>query len=551
MRKYTSLLGFFCAATLVAQSTDPFFPKLSYFKNHFARPVTKVELKPPVRLADYVVDGKLELSMKSFLDLAMANNPDIFIQKLSVEVNRNAITRAFAPFDPMVTARYTTTRQKSIGSDALAGATTLNTLTQPLSLTYTQTLQSGMQYNVNFAGTKSSTNSSFSTYNPSLSTTLNFNITQPLLKGRGSFLARLPITIARSRLRAAEYTLEDSVIQLVVAAETAYWNVVEARENLRVQEESLKLNKTALERAEKELELGASSQLDIYQPQASYATAEISVTQARYRLQQSEDALRRQIGADLDAQYQNMPIVLTESVSPPSDTEKLDKQKLVELAFERRPDIKAQRQSLDVDDLNIRGANDALRPDLSFTAQYGGFGRGGPYYSKQNIFAGDGTSSQVITVIPGGLSDALGQLFGFGLPTYGFGLTLRLPIRDRNASANLADALVSKKLDAYRVRAAEENARLQVLTAISNVENSRASVELAKVARDLAQKRVEAEQKKYELGTSVIFFVLAAQGDLTTAESALVRESIDYRRNRLTLLQRTGQLLEERGIVVQ
>jgi outer membrane protein len=83
------------------------------------------------------------------------------------------------------------------------------------------------------------------------------------------------------------------------------------------------------------------------------------------------------------------------------------------------------------------------------------------------------------------------------------------------------------------------------------VDNSQASVELAKVARDLAQKRVDAEQKRYELGTTTIFFVLAAQGDFTTAESNLVRETINYRRNLINLMQRTGELLDERGITVQ
>ena len=96
-----------------------------------------------------------------------------------------------------------------------------------------------------------------------------------------------------------------------------------------------------------------------------------------------------------------------------------------------------------------------------------------------------------------------------------------------------------------------KNVRLQVLQAISQVESSKASVDLAKVARDLAQKRVDAEQKRYELGTTTIFFVLAAQTDLTTAESTLVRESINYKLNLLQLSARTGDLLDERGIKIQ
>jgi outer membrane protein TolC len=142
-------------------------------------------------------------------------------------------------------------------------------------------------------------------------------------------------------------------------------------------------------------------------------------------------------------------------------------------------------------------------------------------------------------------------MFGFGLPTYGFGLTLSLPLKNRVAASNLADAAVNKKMDAFRVRVAEQGVRLQVLNAISTLESSRASVNLAKTARDLAKKRVDAEQKKYELGIDTIFFLLTAETDLTTAESQLVTQTINFRLSELALLRAAGTLLEERGIAVQ
>jgi len=548
------LILFSCAAlaacTLLAED-EPYFPKPAYFKRHFGTVSNKVELQTPARLMDFVAGDRLELSMKNYLDLVLANNPDITVQKLSVEYQQNAIMRAFAVFDPAVLARFNSTRQQTPATNALTGAATLNQLSQPLSLSYTQLLPTGMSYNVGFSDTKLSTNSSFATFNPSYSSNLNFNITQPLLRGRGGYITRLPITIARSKLRSSQLGFQDQLLQLVSQAELAYWNVIEARESLRVQEKALELADTALKRSNRELELGAISSLEIFQPQANFATAEISVTQARYRLQQAEDALRRQMGADQDSKYREMPIVLTETVAPPAGVASFDKEKLVEKAVSVRPDLRSINESLAGDDLSISQVHNQLLPDLSLTAQYGSFGQGGIFFSKQNVFLGDGTTSQVVNVIPGGFGDALGQTFGFGYPTYGFGLTLRLPIKDRATTANLADALVTKKLDAFRYKQAVQNTRLQVLTAISQVENSKASVDLAKVARDLAQKRVDAEQKRYDLGTTTIFFVLAAQQDFTTAESNLVRESINYRRNLLTLLQRTGELLDERGIAVQ
>ena len=254
------------------------------------------------------------------------------------------------------------------------------------------------------------------------------------------------------------------------------------------------------------------------------------------------------MAADLDVKYRSMPMVLTEPVTPPPDGD-LDREKLVTVALGKRQDALAARQSLDVDDLQIRQANDNLRPNLSLTGQYGTSGTGGPTYVRQDVFGG---GSQILSVIPGGITDALGQLFGLSLPTYGFGLSLSLPIRNRAAAANLADATVGKRMDALRLRVIEQTVRLQVLNAITNLQNSKASVELGMAITDLACRSASRRnRKKYELGIDTVFFVLAAQTDLTSAESQLVNQGIGYRLNQLSLLRALGTLLEERRISIQ
>ncbi len=82
------------------------FPRASYFRKMFSTPTGRVELQPPVRLSDFVVDGKLQLSLRSYLDLVMANNTDIAVQKLSVETARNNIMGAFGRFDPILTGSF-------------------------------------------------------------------------------------------------------------------------------------------------------------------------------------------------------------------------------------------------------------------------------------------------------------------------------------------------------------------------------------------------------------------------------------------------------------
>lgn len=538
------------ASGLLAQEA-PMFPTPSYLRRHFSTPSPKVELQAPVRLADFEVGGKLELSLRAYLELVLANNTDIAISKLSVETQKNAIMRAFGAFDPALTASFDSTRAKQPATDVLQGASVPSSLSQPATFSYQQRLQTGTTFTVGFNANKSSTNSGFATFNPALNATMSFTFTQPLLRDRGSSVTKLPILIARSQLRSSEHTLADTLMRQLVTAENAYWDVVQARENLRVQEQSLALSDAFLKRSQRELELGALSPLDIFQPQAEYASAEIRVSQAKFVLAQREDALRRQFGADLDPKYRNMPIVLTESVLPPSDSAQVDREAAVAKAISMRADLKALRVNLDINDLNIRSATNALRPDLSLTGRYSAVGRGGTFYQRTNVFDETGERSTVVNVIPGGFGDALDQLFGFGFPTYGFRLSLRLPIRDRAAAAGMADALVNKKTTALRIRSLEESIRLDVLNAISQVESSKDSVKLATVARDLAQKSLDAEQRKYELGANIPYIVLQAQNSLNQAESRLLTESINYRKNLLNLLRTTGELLDERGVVIK
>lgn len=549
----TGIIAILLSVSLVcAQDFSGTFPAPSYFKKHFsAEPTGRVELKPPVRLEDFVVEGTLELSLRSFLELVMANNTDIEIQRVTMELSRNNILRGYSRFDPVLTGSFNSQRTKSPSTSALEGAAVSNTLSQPARFAYQQTLNTGTQYTVGFNATKTSSNSSFTTFNPALNSTLSMGFTQPLLRDRGASVWKLPIMIAKSQYKANDYLMRDQIMQRLVTAENAYWQVIQARENLRVQEESLKLARETLKRSQRELELGALSPLEIYQPQAEFAAAEIQVSQARYGLVQAEDALRRQMGADLDPTIRTLPIRLTEPVQPNFDDTEIDREAAVERGLQSRPDLKAQIQQLDISDLNIKDAGNRLRPQLDLNGNYTAAGRGGTYYDRSNVFSSDGSTSSLLRVIPGGFSDALSQMFGFGYPIYSFGLSFRIPVRDRAASAAMADAVVNKRLAALRARSLEEQIRQDVLNAVSQVESSKAAVKLAVVARDLQKQSLEAEQKKYDLGVSTVFFVLQAQQRVTSAENSLVTQLTNFRRNMVTLLRTTGELLEQRGVAVQ
>jgi outer membrane protein TolC len=549
MRLRTILLGILTAAGALAQMSS--FPRPNYFRETFGATQTHVELRAPVKLKDFVAGGKLELSLQHYLELVMANNTDIQVQFLSLEVPKNNILAAFGAWDPTARTSFSTTRSTGLPSsalDALSAASVTKSLSQPYSLQYSQTLDTGTSYFVQFNGAKTSQTNSFLSYNPSITSNLQFNVSQPLIRNRSRYINRLPLMTAQSTLKVSQYNMRSQLLSLVNNAETAYWNVISARETLRVQESARDTAKAYLDFMQQQLDLGALSPLDIYNPKASLAAAEVSVSTARFSLIQAEDALRHQMGADLDPDARKLPIVLTEPADPGS-TDKMiyDREEEVTKALKVNPAMASSQQKLDVDDLGIQSAKNGLLPNLVFNAAYTAQGRGGIFYPSSSSILDSGGSA---LAVPGGLSDALGQMFGFGYPTYQAGLTLTLPIRSRTASANMANAVVQKKLDALALRNQAQNVRLQILSAVTAVDGAKEQLKLAIVERDFAKLNLDAENQKYQLGTETNQNVILAQQQLASAELTLVNAQISLRKSVLNLLTQTGELLDERGIVV-
>jgi outer membrane protein TolC len=550
MLSRTFIAGIILTTGAFAQMSS--FPKPNYFREVLRQTRTNVDLRDPVRLKDFVVSGKLELSLKNYLELVMANNTDVQVTFLSVEIPKNNITSASGIWDPTALASFSTTRTTSVptnpsqSQNATLGSTS-KSLSQPLSLSYSQALDTGTNYTVSFGGTKNSYSNSFSSYNPSLSSNMSFLVTQNLIRSRSRYVNRIPVMQAQSTFRRAEFNLRASLLTWVNTAENAYWKVVSARENVKVQEKARDTSKANLDFVQKQLDLGAVSPLDIFNPQGQLAAAELALSQARFALEQAEDIVRHQIAVDLDPELAKLPIELTEPVDVSTTSLDLDPGREVQKALVSNPNVKAAAQALDIDDLGIQSANNGLLPQLTFTASYANAGQGGVYSSSGSTLLGGGS----VLVVPGGLTDALSQMFGLNNPTYRGSLNLTLPIRNRTASMVLANSLVTKKTDALNLRNVQQNTRLNVLTAISTLNGAIDSLRLARVQEDLQHKNYDAEMEKYTLGTDINQNVVIALQTWVVAQSAVVTAQVNLRTSILNLYTQTGELLDERGIIVK
>jgi outer membrane protein TolC len=351
--------------------------------------------------------------------------------------------------------------------------------------------------------------------------------------------------IARTQLLITSEQSEARIADLVANAAFQYWGAIQARDNIKVQQQAYDLAQKSYERDKMALDLGALPALDIFQSQSQVAQRKVAVIQAQYAYRDALDVLRRLMGADLNPATRNIEIVLEDDpAATPVPVLPLDEATAAALA--KRPELSAIRRHQGINELNARVARDSMLPRFDLSAIGGAFGLGGNQIPVSGPL-GTGPSA----FIPGGLGDALHQMFGFQAPTYGFAVNMTLPVRSSAAQAGLADALVSRARDRYQERQLEQQIIQEVKRATNQIDMSMAQIEAAKVARDLAQKNVEAEQQKYELGGVTAFEVLDAQSRLANVEGSLLQAYTGYRQALVGYERAVWTLLDGMGIIVE
>jgi len=512
-----------------AQSTSPLKTSLGFN----GRQKTAAPLLGPQGFEDHVANGKLVLTLDDSIRLALANNTDIHIDHSQIDFALDNLQRVHSPFDPVATSSFADTRTKSLPFSSLQGAPIVSSLTQTTQMAYQQVLPTGTNFQASFNASKVSTNNSFNTVNPSLATTLQFTVTQPLLRNFGLFPNRAPILIAQRNLKQARANFTAEVNTIILQVVQDYWSVVLARENLDVQRKSLDEAQKSYDHDKKALSLGALPPLDIYRSESQVASRRVGVIQAEYALKQTADTFRRDIAADLDPNFRALDLDLTDQPAPLGDLPAVDIATALARALANRPEFEVVREQLASDEFNIRLAHNSLKPDLELSGFY----------------SGNGLNSSPAGVDIG-LNGSLNQSFHFTYPTYGASLSLNLPVRRHSAQANLADALVGRSRDQYQERRTNQSITLEVTNAVHALEQAKLSMEAAKIARDLAQETLHADERKYELGAETVFFVLDAQNQLAQAEQNLIQAQVNFQLAVAAVDHATGDLLDHHHVQI-
>jgi outer membrane protein TolC len=530
-------IALFCLPMLAA-----FFPADAQSPESYSALLTQQvksgKLSPPAHVQDYVIDGRLHLRLQDAVRLALENKSNIRIEETQVEAQKFSLLGAYKPFDPLIQSSANINRLSYSGYSQLQGVgntnAALNTLSQTVQASYTQTFISGTNIFAGFSSNRTSTNNSFYFLNPYVNSTVTLQFTQPLLRNAGRFANTAPLVIARRVLQQSRSSFEAQVNDAILQVVTQYWTVVQARGSFDVEQRSLALAESSYQHDKRALELGALPPLDIYRSQSEVAARRLQAIQSEYVLKQAQEAFRFSIGVDQDPALAALDLDLVEKPEPEGEIENVDPVEILRKALIARPEIAAANAALANDETSIRLAHNGLKPDLSLTGFYQTNGIGGNLY--------DLNTGRLIS--QGGLGTSFDQMFGFGFPGYGGTLTLNLPLRNRAAKANLGTALVARRHDLYTSQITREQIVRQVQDSVHLLEEAKLTLAAGNESLDLARKSLAADERKYELGAETNFFVLDSQTKLAQSELSLLQTQIGYQIARATVDRATGSLLE-------
>jgi len=577
-------------------------PINAYSPDYVPKPV----LANSSRLDRLIRDGKLYLSLKDAIDLALENNLDLAIARYNLPIANTDILRtqaggffrgvntgvvqgtpgggvggfgtgapgagaggttggaggagagasglvqstlgagtAVSSYDPFISANGGDEHQTSpVVNQAVYGVPSLQLNTGQFNINYSQAFATGTSINFSFNNARQTTNSPDFTLSPTLTSAFRFAIQQELLAGFGFGPNLRYLRIARNNKKISDIAFKDQVIATVTQIENMYWDLVGAYEQTQVTEQSTAFAQQTLENARKQLELQSIPEMDVLRAEAEVSRRDQELTVARTSLQFQETLMKNAITKSLDDPVlEAIPVVPTDRTESVQPQANQSIQDLIAAALKGRPELSESDVDLVNRQISRSAARNALLPSLSVVGFYSGAGLAGPL----NSVCTQGCTANV----PVDFGGALHNAFNNSSPDYYVGLNLNIPLRNRVAKADQYRSELEYRQAELRLEQLKKQVRIEVRNAQYSVEQTGARVQAARKARDLAQRTFDITKKEQDLGAGSSYQTLSAQRDLALAELDLVTAMTVFEKAKVELDRSTGATLEHNGIQLQ
>jgi outer membrane protein TolC len=330
-----------------------------------------------------------------------------------------------------------------------------------------------------------------------------------------------------------------------VQAQKTYWDLVFAAEDLKVKERSLELAERTLNENKMKVDIGTLAPIEVKQTESEVANRKQQLIQSTGSMILNEDSIKKLISSETDPKLFLVKLAAQDSPRRPTAVTIPSLEDAVRIALENRPELRQAAFELRNRDMDVEYTRNQKLPLLDVTATYTQNGTGGTQTIRNAGFGG-----QVIDVIPGGVFDAFGQLFSYNYGGYSLGFNLTVPLNNKAAKADYERSLNEKRLSESRRDTTQQQILLEVRNALTQIDQAKANIDIARTARELAQERMDAEQTKFNLGTSTLRFVLEEQRNVAQAETSELQSLVTFTKAVVDLDKAMGVTLTKANVQI-
>jgi outer membrane protein TolC len=602
------------SAPALGQTTGPVSLEMPKSRSPFSAYTADTTPEPSLTnspgLTQLIRDGKLYLSLKDAIRLALENNLDIAIARYNLPIADMDILRtkaggvfrgvntgvvqgtpgggvggfgtgapgagaggttagaggagagasglvqstlgvgtAVQSYDPVIIGSFGEEHQTTpLANLQIYGVPLLQLNTGQANFGFAQAFATGSSFSFEFNNNRQTTNSPFFNLSPALGSMYRVSFQQQLLSGFGFGPNLRYLRIAKNDKKISDIGFKDQVMATVTQVENIYWDLVSSYEQAQVNEQSVAFAQQSLDNAKKQLQLQSIPAMDVMKAEAEVSKRAQDLTVARTSLQLQELLMKNALTKSLDDPVlESVNVVPTDRAQTAQPpTANQSVQALIDQALRERPEL--QESDIDLVNRQISGkaARNALLPSLSLVAFYGGSGLAGPLNPVYNI---PGVPN--VSTVPTDFGGALGNSFNNTAPDYYVGFNLNIPIRNRVAKADQYRSELEYRQAELRREELRKQIRIEVRNAEYALQQTAARVDAAQKARDLAQRTFEITQKEQTLGAGSTFQTMTAQRDLALGELDLVTAKTVYEKAKVELDRATASTLEHNGIEIQ
>ncbi|HYB95554.1 MAG TPA: TolC family protein [Vicinamibacterales bacterium] len=468
------------------------------------------------------------MSIDDAVATALEQNLDLQVQRINPQLQDLTIAQFKAAYTPNFVSTVNTSDSTQPSTSFLSGNTGGITSGRSQFNFGVASLTSwyGGSYDIRWNNARNTTNNLFSTFNPQINSSLSATFSQPLLRNFKINGAHQQLWVSQRNREITDVQLQQSIAQTTRNVRNAYYDLIYAIGNLAVQRQSLQLAQQSLKDNRARVEIGTMAPLDIVQAEAEVATREESVIIAEAAIERQQDIIRALIYNPNSAEFWTARIEPTDTVTFVPTT--VDREMAVKNALTQRTDVVNARKNLEINDFNIRYFRNQSLPDVTASVNYNANAIAGTQVTRARDPQTGLPTGAIVSSSSVSFFNGLSNTFTGDFPGWSVQFDIAYPLGRSTQEAQLARARLAQTQAQRQVSSLEMAVTNQVRDAARTVETNAKRVEATRSSRVLAERRLEAEEKRYQAGLTQNFFVLQAQRDLNIARNSELLALVEY-----------------------